>query len=373
MPLSIFIDALPFNEIKENYKEWLPDMQLGELLPNIAYSSSLHWQLYCNEYPDERGVLVDWVKEPEKNRAVKVISRMLAPLDKMGDLGVISKKILSRYVFRKNMFANIPYKFRGDFTEKGKYLFWDKRTYSKKDIFCGYTVVSQDEGHKTFEKTLDEFRAAVESKNRDIFVCFGFADALGHKCRRGEVYSNRLKPYMDQLKEVIDTYIKINPTEEVLIVSDHGMSTVETKIDLQLEKKFGRQGKKTYIAYCDTAIMCIWCQNERLKGEMEKYLAKRQEGHLLTEQDRIHFGATDKKFGDIIYILREGNVFRDNWFGKSIKRPSPDGSGMHGFWPEREAKDQMACVMLVSKDKKLDELYDYSSAHLLIRKVMKGS
>ena len=373
MPLSIFIDALPFNEIKNNYNDWLKDMQVSELLPNIAYSSSLHWQLYCNEYPDERGVLVDWVKEPEKNKTVKVISRLFAPLDKMGDLGVISKKVLCRYVFRKNMFANIPYKFRGDFTEKGKYLFWDKKTYGQKDIFQGYTVISQDEGHKTFEDTLAQFKEVVEGGEKNIFAVFGFADALGHKCRRGEVYSQRLRPYMDQLKVVIDDYIRTNPNQDVLIVSDHGMSTVKTKIDLQLEKKFGCQGKKNFIAYCDTAIMCIWCANEQLKKEMEDYLAGKTEGHLLTEEDRKRFGATDKKFGDIIYILREGNVFKDNWFGKSIKRPNPDGSGMHGFWPEREAQDQMACVMLLSNDKKLEEIYDYSSAHLLIRKVMKGS
>ena len=62
MPLSIFIDALPYNEIVSNYKNWFSDMQISELIPNIAYSSSLHWQLYCNKYPDERGIMVDWVK-----------------------------------------------------------------------------------------------------------------------------------------------------------------------------------------------------------------------------------------------------------------------------------------------------------------------
>ena len=54
MPLSIFVDALPFNEMKENYEKELSSMQIAELVPNIAYSSSLHWQLYCNKYPDDR-------------------------------------------------------------------------------------------------------------------------------------------------------------------------------------------------------------------------------------------------------------------------------------------------------------------------------
>ena len=150
MPLSIFIDALPYTEITEKYSDWFSDMQVAELQPNIAYSSSLHWQLYCNKYPDERGVLVDWARTPEKNKAVRFFATVLRPLDSMGDLGIYSRKFLDRYIFRANKFANIPYKFRKDFSENGKYLFWDEKTYRAEKIFNGYTVVSQDEGHISF-------------------------------------------------------------------------------------------------------------------------------------------------------------------------------------------------------------------------------
>lgn len=373
MPLSIFIDALPFNEIKNNYSDWFSDMQISELLPNIAYSSSLHWQLYCDRYPDDRGVLVDWVKEPEASKLVRVVSTILSPLDSIGELGLYSRKILNRLIFRHNVFANIPFKFRKKFSQRGQYLFWKEKTYSKEKIFEGYKVVSQDEGHKSFEETLDLLKISIESNQKNIFAVFGFADALGHKCRRGEVYSARLKPYMDSLKAVLDLYRAKNPEEEILIISDHGMSTVERKIDLELEKNFGKQSEKTYIAYCDTAVMCIWCEKESLKKRLRDYLATKNEGHLLSDSDRAFFKATDKKFGDIIFILREGNVFKDNWFGKSVKKPNPDGSGMHGFWPEREAKDQMACVMLIGGKEDISNFYDYSTVHKLINKIMKGN
>lgn len=373
MPLSIFIDALPFNEMNENYAEWLENMQISELIPNIAYSSSLHWQLYCDKYPDDRGVFVDWVHEPEKNKAIRFVSTAFSLLDCIGDLGLISKKVFGRYFFKRNAFANIPYKFRKEFIEKGKYLFWNEKAYRAEDIFNGYVVVSQDEGHKTFENTLNMLENVVNSGEKNIFSVFGFADGIGHKCSRGELYSSRLKPYMVSLKTVIDRYRELNPEEEILIISDHGMSTVQNKINLELEKHFGKQGKRSYIAYCDTAVMCIWCYNMQLKEKIEAYLANRIEGHLLTEQDRKYFKVTNKKFGDIIYILREGTVFADNWFGKSIKKSNADGSGAHGFWPERSAKDQMACVLLVSDKRKLDQLYNYPSAHELIKNVMKGS
>lgn len=372
MPLSLFVDALPYNEMTAHYANWQTNMQLGELIPNIAYSASLHWQLYCDKYPDDRGVLVDWVRQSEKNRVVRFLSTVLAPLDRMGNLGLLSKKVLCRFIMRRNTFANIPYRFRKDFTEMGGYLFWNEKTYRAESIFDGYTVVSQDEGHRSFELTLSLLREAVERGDTHIFGVFSFADALGHVCRRGEKYSARLRPYMDALGEVIALYREKHPDEEVLIVSDHGMSTVERRINLRLEEHFGKQKKGRYVAYCDTAVMAIWCDDPTLEQPIREYLATHPEGHLLTEEERAYFRATDRKFGDILYILREGNVFANNWFGKSIRKPNPDGAGMHGFWPEWEAKDQMACVALIGGDRTLQERYDYPAVHALIKDVMKG-
>ena len=95
MPLSLFCDALPYSEMSVQYKDWFDKLQLAPLMPNIAYSSSLHWQLYCNKYPDERGILVDWVRESEKNKAVRILSTILRPLDVNETLGWFSRKVSS--------------------------------------------------------------------------------------------------------------------------------------------------------------------------------------------------------------------------------------------------------------------------------------
>lgn len=372
MALSIFVDALPHNEVAANYMDRFAGAQLSQLLPNIAYSSSLHWQLYCNKYPDQRGTLVDWVKEPETDRSVRAVATLLSPLDHLGALGFLSRKVLNRFVFRRNAFANIPYGVRKLFTEKGKYLFWKEETYRAEPIFDGYTVVSQDEGHKTLEVTLAQLQEVVDRGDSDIFAVFGFADAIGHNCRRGELYSQRLKPAMDAFLMVVEAYARKHPDEEILIVSDHGMSSVEHTVDLELERHFGRQSEKSYIAYLDTAVMCIWCADEKLRQQIGDYLRTRQEGHLLTEEERTYYGSADTKFGDMIYILREGNVFADNWFGKSIKKPKPEGAGMHGFWPERSAKDQMACIWLINGKRELQPESDYPYANQIITQVMKG-
>lgn len=372
MPLSIFMDALPYTEVVNKYPDWLPHQQVAELIPNIAYSSSLHWQLYCDQYPDDRGKLVDWVNSPERKKSVKVLSTLLSPFDAFPTFSLYLRKMLDRLVYRRNEFANIPFRFRKDFTEQGKYLFWDQLTYVVEPIFHGYEVVSQDEGHLSFETFYHRSSEKIEAGIKNIFLTTGFADALGHKSARGAVYSAKLKPYMAQMQQLIFRYLKKNPKEEVLVLSDHGMSTVENHIDLQLEKKFGKQGKDSYIAYCDTAIMCIWLYEAGLKEKMSEYLSTIKEGHLLSDVEREYHRATDRLFGDLIFILREGNVFSDSWFGKSIRRAPKDGQGMHGFWPERSARDQMACIILANSQKKLEEFYDYRNAHELLCQVMQG-
>lgn len=372
MALSVFADALPFTEMKRNYTEWIDGIQLAELQPNIAYSSSLHWQLYCDKYPDDRDTFVDWGRVPEQNKLVCAIAALLSPFDRGGNFSVFVKKVLDRAVFRRNAFANIPLKFRKDFSEIGQYLFWNKTVYEREDIFKGFKVVSQDEGHISFDESIEKLESAINHGDKNIMFVTGFPDALGHKTRRGEVYSKRLAPYMKRFRSCIELYHERFPDEDILIVSDHGMSTIEKRIDLRLEERFGKQSKNTYIAYSDSCIMCIWSKDEGLLKRMADYLNTREEGHLLTGEEREYYRATKKKFGDLIYILREGNCFADSWFGKSLRKPNPEGEGMHGFWPERSARDQMACIVLISKKKKLKDFYVYEDAHQLIKEVMQG-
>lgn len=371
MPLSVFVDALPFTVMQKDYIAKLDgEPELALLKPNVGYSSTLHWQLYCNKYPNETGAFVDWVHEDEKSKAVSFVSKLCAPLDCNSMLGVLARKILNKFVFRRNAYANIPFKFRPYFTEKGKYLFWDKSRYSAEKTFDGYVVISQDEGHHPYLYSLRKLEEEIQKGTKDIFAVFGFTDAIGHVYRRGAEYDVAIAPDMDRLFSVVDQYREKHPDEEVLIVSDHGMSTVERKVELDLIKLFGKQSKKTYIAYCDSAIMCVFTDNEELKNRIGEYLLTREEGHLLTEDERKAYGIDDKKFGALIYNLREGNVFANNWFGKSVKKPRPTGSGMHGFWPELEAKDQMASIVLYSQKRKLEEIYDYPAAYKLIMQVM---
>lgn len=369
MALSLFVDALPYTEIISAYSNWMPRMQVAELQPNIGYSSSLHWQLYCDKYPDDRGRFVDWGYTPEKNKMVCLLATVLRPLDNFDWPAFIARKCLDRVIFRSNVMANIPFKFRPDFSNTSKYLFFDKESYGHEKNFEGYDVVAQDEGHYSFDETIDHLMQAIEKGNKNIFGAFGAIDSMGHKCSRGAIYDERIRPYMDSLKNVITAYQKLHPDEEILIASDHGMSTINAKVDLEMEKHFGKQSKNTYIAYMDSCIMCIWVKDNNLKKKIKEYLESKSEGHLISEEERIKYRATDRKFGDLIFNLREGNCFKTSWFGKGVHK-SPDGEGMHGFWPERTAKDQMASIILINGKRRIKDFYVYPEAYELVSEIM---
>ena len=374
MALSIFIDALPYNEIKNDYCDYFECGQLSKLYPNIAYSSTLHWQLYCDKYPDDRGKLVDWEYKSETRRIVRFISFLLSPLDHFPRFALFIKKILDRVFFRKNMFANVPFRFRSMFSETGEYLFWDKRVYGEEHIFNGYSVVSQDEGHISFEETLSKLNLEIDSGNKNIMAVFGFADAIGHKFGRNEEYSEEIRRNLKKLKILIDNYHRLHPEQEVITISDHGMSTVTKIVDIPLEKEFGKQSKKSYIVYSDSAMMCIWIKDDELKTKIVEFLSKKSEGHVLTEDERAYYRVSDKKFGDVLFNLREGCVFKTSWFGQGIKPIKLNSYGMHGFWPEQHECDQTASVILQYSDRILEDEYNYRKVHHLIKDVMqKGS
>ena len=371
MALSIFIDALPYTEVSAEYKKWFENEQCAELIPNIAYSSTLHWQLYCNKYPDDRLKFVDWQKVPETAKSIRIVSDLLRPFDKIKPLSFVFRKAFDRIIFKKNILANVPFKFRKDFSEQSEYLFWDKKIYSKEATFKNYIVVSQDEGHLSFEETIRKVNEMIDRNEKNIFLCIGEIDHQGHLCARGAEYTRRIHRYMDTIHEVIQKYISLYPHEEILIISDHGMSTINNRIDFKLEKQFGKQSKQTYIAYTDSCVMCVWVFDEKLYDKISQYLLAHQEGHLLTEKERCYYKATNRMFGDLIYILKEGNCFKTSWFGCSIRK-NDSGEGMHGFWPEREAKDQMASIILINGHRKINDIYTYEQAYSLITSVMQG-
>lgn len=370
MPLSIFADGLPFSS--RALTACLPqEMRRACLVPNVGYSASLHRQLYADQYPDDTGVLVDWVHEREASAAVRISAALLSPLDVIPPLGVAARKVLDR-LLRRSVFANIPFRHRAAFSHKGSYLFRSQSFYGTLPLLCGYCVISQDEGNRTFDEAMCLLNSAIAAGERDIFFVTGIFDALGHTCARGDAYEQRITPALTALGAAISAYRAQHPHEEVLLLSDHGMSTLQKRVRLRLDGVLTRRERRRCTVYTDSCMACVFCEDSEVRQRVAAYLDTLPFGHRLDGRERALYRVRDPRFGDELFLLREGFVFADSWFGVSW-RPRPQaGEGMHGFYPEKAAVDQLACVALLSEHRALQTCYDYPSAHALVCAVMQG-
>lgn len=367
MPFLLFVDALPFSYIDSYKPIWADGLKYSQLTPNIGYSSNLHWQLFFDLYPDQVGFFTDWSYMPEQNKIIVAISSFFRFADKLGNFGVLLRKGLDRIVFRKNAFANIPFRFRSKFSEYAKYLFFDDKYVTESELYHDYKTIFQDQLKTNDQETLKILEEVVESKESNIFASLGFVDFLGHKLSRGNTYNAAIDKIMGRVRTIIDRYLEIHKDGKLLIVSDHGMSNIKYFISNELDFQVGKQSVKTYLAYLDSCIMRVYVFMESLKNQISTVLENSKNGHLLSEAERVKFGVTNRKFGDYIFILYDGNVYKDNWFGKSIRKKSKE-FGMHGFWPG--GVDHQAVIMTNSEDLLNTSVYNYQDAHKLIKEVM---
>lgn len=367
MPLVLFIDALPYSYLQKTESKWKNNYHISKLVPNIGYSSNLHWQLFCNQYPDELGFFTDWNFVKESNKLVNLFATLLRPIEIFHTGSILVKKVMDRYIFKKNTFVNIPFQFRKFFSNNPKYLFFDSNLTREQDVFNDYEIILQDENNKSFKDMLLAFDL-IYKKNDKIFCAFSFADYLGHKLARTKKYDHIIDEHMELLCEKIDNYKMLYPNDEVLIVSDHGMSSVTQKIKIDLKSYFGKESKKKYIAFKDSAIMRVFITDDSYLNSISEYLNSLNYGHLLTENERLIYGVTNRKFGELIYILNEGFVFQDSWFSQSLKRTTAE-FGMHGFFSQSDDHSGV----LITKNKLIDNQnsISYSQAFYLIERVMK--
>ncbi|KMY43013.1 hypothetical protein AC622_01000 [Bacillus sp. FJAT-27916] len=349
MALVVFIDALPYTFIQGNENILKSKYNFAKLTPNVGYSSNLHWQLFAGKYPDDVGFFTDWGYSQENGSKIKIMSKILRPFEVLPLAGVISKKIVDRVIPGPKL-ANIPSHIRSLFSEEAKYLL-SKTDYIKDiDIFAGYKFLLEDEFKYSFEEMMEKMSSLIE-ETENIMVSFSFCDKYGHLLGRGPEYDRVIDEHLVQIISLMNKYKEKWHDNNVVIVSDHGMSNVKENVSHNLEDKFGRQKKGKYVAFCDSAILRVWTWNEQLKNDIASYLESKEYGHIMSENERIRYKVTSNKFGQLIFILKEGYTFSPNYFGVGLRTKA---LGMHGYWPG--AIDQDGVVI---SDLKLKNDYNY--------------
>lgn len=332
--LIIFIDGFPYRFIKKTkYIKKFPVKV--KVKPSIGYSINIKAEIFGGYSPDQLGWFCKWDYDPKSKfrwfapffyafdvfKDIYLINRGLhRVLSKIfGDLGNIPFKYLP-FISKNSVDIFSPF-FFGD-----SLLKLDNLKVISSEIFKLNKPIEID--YKIFKQGLKYIQ---ENPMRNILLTFIALDYIGHwkgpNSKEYYKYILRMDEYVEELKT---QYLKINKNGLVIVLSDHGMSEVKKGVRLNLERLFGKPNKNKYFYIMDGTILRFWCFNFEICEKIKKYLNELHFGKVLSEEERIKYGITRRKFGDIIFLINEGYMFCPSFWGNKLSK------GMHGYHPDFE-------------------------------------
>lgn len=211
-----------------------------------------------------------------------------------------------------------------------KTIFDYLRQDSKRWLWIGYPDYPG-----TTKRVLEEFKKKSADDIDFFYLHFSELDWVGHEYGPHSYEQKRtLKEIDEAIREV---YKRLNQTfTEVrgIIFGDHGEVEIKKNIDIEnLLKGSGLIVEKDYIYFLDSTQARFWFFNETAKNKVIELLSTVPEGMILSETDytKLRFRFKHNKFGDLIFVVKEGIGIFPNFFQseKSFK-------GLHGYLPEVE-------------------------------------
>lgn len=322
--LIIFVDGFPY-ELLQKLDSLNKFPYTCALTPGIGYSVNIHAEIFAGLSADQVGFLNTWKFEPESSpfRKLKSIKGLLGNFEDNRYLNWFFRNAIS--IFCRFDSLNIPYQLIDKFAP------------------CGHSIYSKNfPEHKLWPSEISEesiicktdkqkYLLAKEniSKISKNFISFVELDSVAHRFGLdSNEYKNSLNLLNDRVDNLCNEFRSKHPDGHIVVLSDHGMSGVKRVIRIELEMDFSEEDKQKFVYFIDSTMLRIWYLDWNVQSAVEAYLNNREYGKVLTEQERINFGITNKKWADCIFLLNEGCIF-DPCF---LEKGHP--LAMHGYHPE---------------------------------------
>jgi len=332
--LIIFIDAFPYKFLERTkYMKKFPIR--FKVRPSLGYSINIKAEIFGGYAPDNLGWFCKWNYDSESK--LKMFTPFFLVLDIFRKINLINRGL---HKFIGKIFGdigNIPFRYLPFISKNSVDIF--SLSFPKDSLLKSkYLKVIASERFKSsnlLEKDFEVFKQGLKyikkNSNSSILLTFVALDHIGHW--KGP-YSGEYHSYVltiDKYVEELKTYfLKINKNANVIVLSDHGMSEVEKGVRLDLEKYFGKPSEKKYFYIMDGTILRIWCFDFEICEKIKKFLNNLNLGKVLNREERAKYGITKKKFGDIIFLIKERYMFCPSFWGSKLSK------GMHGYHPDFE-------------------------------------
>lgn len=182
------------------------------------------------------------------------------------------------------------------------------------------------------ESRVNKFLSFTRNKEFDLyFLHLWDVDKTGHRFGPQAEETKGVLRQQDRLAEKIVERFSLQE-DLILIWSDHGM--VEVKGFVNLKERLPKNGDGVFY-FLDSTMARFWFKDGAVRKRVLETLSNVKEGHLLTadEKKKFKIDFDHQKYGEGIFLLDPGFVFRPNFFHKegAVK-------GMHGYDLSDEAE-----------------------------------
>lgn len=345
--LIIFIDGLGWQALQEH--PWF----LAELAPHrkglktiLGYSSACDPSILTGKRPQEHGLWSSYFFSPATSpfkwlSFLNYLPRWVYD-NKVGNSWRVRtklSKVVAKIACLKGYFElySIPLCRLPDFDYAEKVPLWAPCGVPDSDSVFDLIRREKKPFYAQFgtpeAKQMKEIKQLLESGESGIyFLQLGKVDALLHKeGPHSSALHALLQEYQQQIVDLITA--AQGPHVRLLLFSDHGMREVIASHQLTMSE-LAMPARSFFL---DSTMARIWCQDEKEKEAILKYLSTLSYGSILTEAALKEFGIyfPDGKYGDLIFLLKPGHVFAPSYMG--AKAPK----GMHGYTPCDAYSDAM--------------------------------
>jgi hypothetical protein len=331
--LIIFIDSLRYDQATEMpFLGCLPELHLVH--PGFGYSVNIHAELFAGCRPDDVGYFCEWMVNPMEapGRRWRALLPLLDVIFRPYLLNRGLQRLLTRGYHPDHIMPNIPLRHLDKFAVGGEHILSSR--FPKPTLFSehpGLHVLPYRGIAHTGSRDEAIYRQALVAleEHPQLFVPLPDLDGIAHKHGLGSAeHQAHLARLDDWVAKLAQDFRRRHPAGHIFVVSDHGMANVRSGVHLDIEARCERSGLRTYLYFSDTTLLRVWVYDETLHQPLAQFLGFLPRGHLLTEEERQHYGLTNPAFGDFILVLEEGYCFEPSTFARHIPK------AMHGYHPQ---------------------------------------
>ena len=344
LPLFIMVDACGWEIVKNDpfAKSFAPHRK--KLTSVFGYSSTCIPSILSGRWPSDHRNWCYFVYDPAHS-----------PFRRLRPLRFLPRALTSRRVFRRwlTRFVKTRLNFRGyfdlynipfehislfDFTEKKSPLRPNGMNRGS-NIFdfleqrqIPYYV---SDPANTESENLSELIVNIRKEQIDFaFLYWPELDGLLH--REGNESAEvplKLREYERWITALLAAAENHFHDVHLYVFSDHGMANCDEQVDLKaaidsLPLRMGRD----YVVVYDSTMARFWFFNDAARATIGACLASVPQGRVLpdAELEELHTLFTDRYFGELIFLVREGVLIVPSHMGERPLR------AMHGYHPSEK-------------------------------------